>query len=586
MKARRQPIPVRTTLDEVLGVAARGDDGLTFVRDRQDETRLSWQEVEERARRCAGGLLQAGIAPGERVALILPTDPDFPVAFFGSLLAGAVPVPLYPPVRLGRLEEYHDATAAMLAAAGARMILTNRRVRSLLGETVVRARPELGCRVLSDLDLSSPAPHPQCHPEDLALVQFSSGTTRSPRPVALTHAALMAQCEAMRPLLRGHDDAGQRGVSWLPLYHDMGLIGALLGAVTYPGPLTLIPPEQFLAQPALWLQTISRQKATISPAPPFAFALCTRRIRDEEMEGCDLSSWRLAICGAEPIQPSVLERFSARFARWGFRTRALAPAYGLAEASLAVTCTPPDQDPSFESVDPGHLAVGEKIRPGPRPVTAVGTTLFGTELEIRDGSNRLLTAGHCGHIWVRGPTVMREYLDQPEATAEVLCDGWLDTGDLGFVLADRLHVIGRTKDIVVVRGANHRTEEFEACLQDLPGVRPGRVVAGCFMPADADGEELLLLVERSPHARDVTDADLVTAVNRRIRARTGIQPGKVVILKPGTLLRTSSGKLRRSASVQQYLAGTLTPPGAVHGAALTGQVLRSAFGFLRARLRP
>ena len=585
MKAHLQPAPDRSTLDAALAVAAAGDDGLTFVRNLEDETVLSWREVAARARRCAGGLRQAGVAPGERVALILPTEPDFPVAFFGTLLAGAVPVPLYPPVRLGRLDDYHDTTAAMLTAAGAQLILTNRRIRSLLGQTVDRARPARGCRVLDDLDQNAPAPRPVSRPEDLALVQFSSGTTRSPKPVALTHAAVMAQCEALRPLLRSSDDAAPRGVSWLPLYHDMGLIGALLGAVVFPGSLALIPPERFIAQPALWLQTISRQQATISPAPPFGFALCTRRIRDEEMAGCDLSTWRLAICGAEPIQPAVLERFSARFAPWGFRAKALAPAYGLAEASLAVTCTAPDEEPSFQKVDPEHLTVGEAVRPGPRVITSVGAPVAGTRLEIRDDADRPLSAGHCGHIWVRGPTLMREYLGQPAATAEVLRDGWLNTGDLGFVLADRLHVVGRTKDIVVVRGANHRAEEFEACLQDLPGVRPGRVVAGSFMPPDADGEELLLLVERSPHARDVTDADLVTAVKRRTRERTGIQPGQVVLLKPGTLLRTSSGKLRRGASVQQHLAGNLTPPGAVHGAALIGKLLRSAVGFLRAWLR-
>lgn len=586
MKAHRQPAPDRSTLDTALVLAAAGDDGLTFVRDSEDETALSWREVSERARRCAGGLRQAGVAPGERVALILPTSPDFPIAFFGILLAGAVPVPLYPPVRLGRLDDYHDATAAMLTAAGAQLILTNRRIRSLLGQTVDRARPTHGCRVLDDLDLNAPPPAVTCRPEDLALVQFSSGTTHSPKPVALTHAAVMAQCEALRPLLRSPDDAGQSGVSWLPLYHDMGLIGSLLGAVTFPGSLALIPPERFLAQPALWLQTISRHRATISPAPPFAFALCTRRIRDDEMAGCDLSSWRLAICGAEPIQPAVLERFSARFARWGFRTRALAPAYGLAEASLAVTCTPPQEEPSFQKVDPEHLTVGAAIQVGSRTVTGVGAPVVGTRLEIRDDADRPLPAGHCGHIWVRGPTLMREYLGQPDATAEVLRDGWLNTGDLGFVRAERLYVIGRTKDIVVVRGANHRAEEFEACLQDLPGVRPGRVVAGSFLPEDADGEELLLLVERSPHARDVTDTDLIIAVKRRTRERTGIQPGQVALLKPGTLLRTSSGKLRRNASIRQHLAGTLRPPGAVHGAALTGKLMRSAVGFLRTWLRP
>ena len=547
MRASLQPVPDRPTLVAALEFAARGEDGLTFVRELQDETSVSWHEVEQRAHRCAGGLKKAGIEPGDRVALILPTGPDFPVAFFGALLAGAVPVPLYPPVRLGRLNEYHTATAAMLTAAGARMIVSTRRIRSLLGEAVFHARPPLGCRVVDDLDSEPVGPLPTCHPSQLALVQFSSGTTRAPRPVALTHAALMAQCEALRPLLHGADGAGQRGVSWLPLYHDMGLIGALLGAVTFPGPLTLIPPERFLARPALWLQTISRHRATISPAPPFAFALCVRRVRDDELEGCDLSSWRLAICGAEPIQPAVLERFFERFAPWGFSARALTPAYGLAEATLAVTCTPCDQGLTSLAVDPRQLSVGEVIRPGKRSIIAVGETLAGTRLEIRDGAGLSLTDGHCGHIWVRGPTVMRDYLGQQKATAEVLREGWLDTGDLGFMHEGRLYVVGRVKNVIVLRGANHHPEEFEICLDGLAGVRPGRTLAAGFIPKDGDGEELLLLVERAPGAIEITDAALTAAVNRRIRVRTGIRPGRVVLLKPGTLLRTSSGKLRRAA---------------------------------------
>jgi acyl-CoA synthetase (AMP-forming)/AMP-acid ligase II len=203
VSASLQPDTAPATLDTALAFAARGDDGLTFVRDLQDETCFSWQIIEEKAGRCAAGLRQAGITPGQRVALILPTGPDFPIAFFGSVLAGAVPVPLYPPVRLGRLDEYHGATATMLTAAGARMIVTTRRIRSLLGETVARARPPLGCRIVDDLDRDPAGPLSTPTPEDLALIQFSSGTTRAPRPVALTHAAIIAQCEAMRPLLHG-----------------------------------------------------------------------------------------------------------------------------------------------------------------------------------------------------------------------------------------------------------------------------------------------------------------------------------------------------------------------------------------------
>ncbi len=310
--------------------------GLRLVDRQERETFHSWAAIAEASARVAGGLAELGIRPGERVALIYPTSPEFFHAFFGTLLAGAVPVPLYPPVRLGRLAEYHARTAAMLGAAGARVLLADRRVHALLGETLALARPPLGGLTLDDLPQDAQLATDGA-PGDLALVQFSSGTTVEPKPVALSQRAVLAQVRTLNALWPAAEPGAITGVSWLPLYHDMGLIGCVFPALERPSVLTLLPPEAFVARPALWLRALGRHRGTISPAPNFAYALATERIRDEEMEGIDLSPWRFALCGAETVVPDVLRAFAARFARWGFRPEALKPVYGLSEAALAVT---------------------------------------------------------------------------------------------------------------------------------------------------------------------------------------------------------------------------------------------------------
>jgi acyl-CoA synthetase (AMP-forming)/AMP-acid ligase II len=266
---------------------------------------------------------------GERVAILLPTSPGFMDAFFGTLLAGAVPVPLYPPVRLGRLEEYHRATARMLEVTSAAVVLTDLKIKLLLGAAVEAARPRLGCKTVDEVSRGDDALSVSVRPEALGLIQFSSGSTVDPKPVALTHAALMAQVaalEAASPLPPG---ALPVGVSWLPLYHDMGLIGCLLSALYYPGNMVLIPPEAFLARPALWLRALSRHKGFISPAPNFAYGLCLKRVKDEELQGVDLSAWKHALNGAEPVSLETLRRFADRFERYGFSPSALRPVYGL-----------------------------------------------------------------------------------------------------------------------------------------------------------------------------------------------------------------------------------------------------------------
>ncbi|HYG66702.1 MAG TPA: AMP-binding protein, partial [Anaeromyxobacteraceae bacterium] len=334
------PPPPRPTLRDGLDAAAGAPGsrlGVTFVSLREEETFLRWGEVRERALRAAAALAGLGVAPGDRVAIVLRTEPAFLDAFFGAWYAGAVPVPLYPPVRLGRMDEYLAATARMLAVSGARLVVAGGAVRRLLAEAIARARPPLGCVDAAALERPRRGLARPIGPDDLGLVQFSSGSTVDPKPVALTHGALAAQLAALVEATGRPDAAREALVSWLPLYHDMGLLGGLLGPATYPGPCVLVAPEHFLARPALWLRAIARHRGTLSPAPSFAYAYAAERVSDDELRGLSLASWRLALDGAEAVSADAMRRFAARFRPHGFDPASLVPVYGLSEAALAVT---------------------------------------------------------------------------------------------------------------------------------------------------------------------------------------------------------------------------------------------------------
>ncbi|HET9599288.1 MAG TPA: AMP-binding protein, partial [Anaeromyxobacteraceae bacterium] len=448
-----QPAPSSPDLVTALARAAASASGVTFVALDEREEALSWAEVRARAARVAGALAALGVRRGDRVALVFRTEPAFLDAFFGALLCGAVPVPLYPPVRLGRMEEYLAATARMVRLSGARLVLAGGAVRRLIGEVVARARPELGCRDVQALEREGAPLELRPAPDDLALVQFSSGSTVDPKPAALTHGGVCAHLASILALLRpGPLD---RVVSWLPLYHDMGLIGALLSAIAYPGPAVLIPPEHFLARPALWLRAIARHRATISVAPSFAYAYAADRVKDADLAGQDLSTWRAALDGAEPVSPAALRRFAARFAPHGFDPAALMPVYGLSEAALAVTFPPAGRAWRSRTVDPAALAARGAVEPGRREVVSVGVPIPGVEVEVRDPEGEPLPERRLGRIFARGGGMMAGYLGQPEATARAVQGGWLDTGDLGCVDGGELFVHGRAKDVVIVRGANH-----------------------------------------------------------------------------------------------------------------------------------
>jgi fatty-acyl-CoA synthase len=581
MKGPTLPPVKYATVTEMLAATARTEFALTFVDAAERETVLPWAEVHRRARCTAAGLRRLGVAEGERVAILLPTAPSFMEAFFGALLAGAVPVPLYPPVRLGRLEEYHRSTARMLEVTSAAVVLTDRTVKLLLGAAVEAARPRLGCRTVDEVSRGDDALAVAVRPETLGLIQFSSGSTVEPKPVALTHAALMAQVaalEAASPLPPGTPPVG---VSWLPLYHDMGLIGCLLTALYYPGNLVLIPPELFLGRPALWLRALSRHKGFISPAPNFAYGLCLKRVKDEELQGVDLSWWKHALNGAEPIALETLRRFAERFERYGFSSSALRPVYGLSEASLAVTFPPGGRGPRSLEVDAGVLAREGRVVEGSRALVSVGSPVAGFEVEVRDEQGQELPERRVGRVFARGSSVMAGYFGDAEATARALGpDGWLDTGDLGFMADGELYLTGRAKDLVIIRGANHAPQSFEECLQGVEGVRVGCAVALGFTPEGSEDEALLILAERAePEAEDA-------AVEERVRAAVvagaGVRPHTVRMLEPGTLPRTSSGKLRRAEALRRYLSGELKPPKKVGAVGLAVEMAKSALAFVRA----
>ncbi len=499
-----------TTLEAALRRAARFPGiGLRFLDRHERPTFVEWSEVLSIAESAGRGLAAGGVQPGDRVAIVLPTGIEFFAAFFGAILAGAVPTPMYPPVRLGRLDEYHERTATMLTASDSVVVVTSPTIRRLLGRTIELAnqgRPPSRvrrCTTVAVLHSKEAGGRlVTCSEDDLCLVQFSSGTTGEPRPVALSHRAVQAQSKVIEDLLPDTPELTQAGVSWLPLYHDMGLVGCVIPALNRPGVLTLINPEHFIARPAVWLRAISAYGATISPAPNFAYALCVDRIRDDEIDGVDLSSWNHALNGAEPVAPSVLRSFTERFGRWGLPPEAITPVYGMSETALAVTFSDIHAPFRTVTVDSIRLAEGH-ARPDDDGVelAVVGRPLQGFGVEVRSESGDVRPDGEVGEVWVTGPSMMDGYLGRPEQTAEVLRDGWLRSGDQGFLHDGELVLTGRSKDVLIVRGRKYPPHVVEQAVDGIDGVRTGCAAAVTHLPSAGTVEELVLFVE---HQADAT----------------------------------------------------------------------------------
>lgn len=494
---------------------------------------------------------------------MLPTGFDFLRAFQGTLLLGAIAVPIYPPVRLDRLAEYAERQSAILRSAGARIMITIGRAKAI-AEVLKSIVPTLQDVVTAD-DLAGD-PHarlrmsPQSRPEDPAFIQYTSGSTGAPKGVLLTHANLMANIRAIglgldaRPI--------EVGVSWLPLYHDMGLIGSWLFTMASAYPLALRSPLSFLSRPERWLRDIHRRRGTMSAAPNFAYELCVRRIRDEDIEGLDLSSWRCALNGAEPVRPETIERFVQRFARFGFRRETMMPVFGLAECSVGLTMPPVQRGPKFDRVDrtafeQGHAQEAAEGDPHPNLFVCVGQALPGHEIKVVNEAGAAVPEREVGRLLFRGPSMTSGYYRNEEATASIRCaDGFLDTGDLAYIAGGELYIAGRLKDLIIRGGRNLVAAEIEEAASEVAGVRKGCVAAFGVTESRSGTEQVVIVAEtraRAAAERDVIERQVVERVTEAI----GAPPDVVRLVRPGSVLKTSSGKIRRNDTKALFLKGAL-----------------------------
>ena len=559
--------------------------GARFVAPNEEATFYPYQDVLRRAQKAAAALQARGLQRGDRVALILSTSIEFFDSLLGVQLAGGIPAALYPPFRLGKLDEYFARLRKMLTKVGAKYLITEGRIRKLLGPGVVGV--ESLREVLDAKDLQSGGGRWQpvdVDPDQPAFLQFSSGTTVEPKAVMVTHTNLLANLTMMQKCLvyRGEDEIDNGCVCWLPLYHDMGLVGCLYLGMYYPGTVTYMGPDTFLAKPAIWLRTLSRYKSAISPAPHFAYSLCATKIKDAEMEGVDLSRWRAALNGAEPIESDGVQRFTERFARWGFQPTAMTPVYGLAEAGLGVTFTELDDPPRFTEFSREGLWNGGTAHLGPgRRIVSVGRALPSVEVMIVDDQEQRVPDGRVGRIWVKGPSITKGYWESPELTANMIHGDWLDTGDLGFFHEGELYIAGRAKDLIIIRGRNYAPQEMEELLLDVEGVRKGCAVAVSTM-VEGEGEQLIILAEKDPRSKR-TEEDVIAEINHCILTGLSLKPRDVEMLESGTLPRTSSGKLRRSEALRQFLAGELVPPEKVNALKLLFEVGKSQLAWAKFR---
>ena len=579
------------TLIEVLAYHVRSHGNRPHVllwRGEDDEQTITYAELDREARVMAAGLIEHGLTPGERVAIMLPTEAAFFEAFFGVLFAGGIPVPLYPPFRRAQVEDHLRRQAGILRNAGASLLIIGSEIRNV-GQLMLGLCEDLRCvetvQALSragSIEQIVPA-----GPETIALIQYTSGSTGDPKGVVLTHANLLANIRAMGEAL----DASSADVfvSWLPLYHDMGLIGAWLGTLHYGVPTIIMPPLAFLADPGRWLRAMGRHRATLSAAPNFAFELCCKNVRDEDIKGLDLSSIKMLVNGAEPVSPATIERFTARFAKLGFQPEALAPVYGLAENSVGLTFPPIGRGPIVDKVQrPALSRDGDAKMADPGDATALqfvacGRPIEGHEVRIVDEASAELPERTEGRLQFKGPSATRGYFRNDEKTKALFDGEWLESGDRAYIASGDVFITGRIKDMIIKAGRNIYPHELEELVGGVDGVRKGCVAAFPSKSGGADTERLVLLVETR-----LTEPDAIDALRSRIvevaKMQLDIAPDEVVLAPPHTVPKTSSGKLRRSAARTRYESGLLSEKGST----LWWQLARlslSGFGNRVRRLR-
>jgi fatty-acyl-CoA synthase len=540
------------SVPEMLDYAARGETGITFYSVRGEIiSALTWREIRERAHVSARRLIGAGFARGERILIAADTWPGFFDAFFGAQYAGLLPVPVSVPVGIGGKDAYLEQLRRQLAASGAVAAVGTEDLAGFLADAA-RGLPAVrlhgGSSVLDALPEKQVDLRP-LGPADLCYIQFSSGSTRHPHGVQITQSALMANLEGMTGPAGLEVVSGDRVVSWLPLYHDMGLIGFTMAPLSTQLSIDYLTPRDFARRPTQWLNLISRNRATIAYSPSFGYELASRRAANQVPDDLDLSSWRHAGIGGDMIRPDVLERFAATFEDKGFNRNAFIPSYGMAEVCLAITFCQHGTGVRTDTVasDNGRL----------RRFVVCGKVLPGHQLQVRGEDGKELADRAVGRIFVSGPSIMPGYFGEPEATHEVLSDdGWLDTGDLGYMLAGEVVVTGRAKDLIIVNGRNIWPQDIEWAIESRRVVKNGDSVA--FSVDSPDGERVVVAV-LARVSGDEARRNLASDVAGAVRETIAVDCDVVLVPPAMGLPTTSSGKLSRSRAKANYLAGLYAP---------------------------
>ncbi|MFO1254605.1 MAG: fatty acyl-AMP ligase [Sphingomonadaceae bacterium] len=549
------------TFGEALDYAARGKRGLNFHDPRGVLKRVyPFSELRGDALDTARRLIAHGIAKGDRVALIAETGPEFAALFCGCIYAGAWPVPLPLPTSFGGKDAYVDQLAVQLASSDPKILFYPAEIAALTHPAAERQ----GCEGMSWQDFAQrPAPDcalPEASGDDISYLQYSSGSTRFPHGVAVTHASLLNNLAGHGEGMKMEQD--DRCVSWLPWYHDMGLVGCFLSPIANQVSADYLKTEDFARRPLAWLDLISRNPGnSLSYSPTFGYDICARRISSQSnvAERFDLSRWRIAGNGADMIRPDVMQGFVNAFAPAGFKASAFLPSYGLAEATLSVTIMPPGEGIRVELVEEERLSGTPRDLSRParyRAIVNCGKAVKDMEIEIRGPKNEALGDHQIGKVLCKGPSVMVGYFRDPEATEACLVDGWLDTGDMGYMVDGYLFIVGRAKDMIIINGKNHWPQDIEWAVEQLPGFNHGDIAA--FSVEAENGEEQVAVLVHCRVSDPAERVRLHDTIRDKVRSILG-HPAIVELVPPRTLPRTSSGKLSRAKAKKQYLSGEIEP---------------------------
>lgn len=547
------------TLVSALARLPRGTErGFRFIGRDREERYYPYEALEAEALRRAAFLSTLGLTKGDRVALVIGEPHEFVLTLLGSMVGGFVPVPIFPRASFKNVESYIDTLSHIVGISSASVAVCMEGNRDVVTQLEGRV-PCLKRVVTVESCFEGPTPAftpPTITPDDLCFLQFTSGSTNKPKGVMVTHRSLVANATSFLGPYGLDRREADVAVSWLPLFHDMGLIGFVLGTILCDIQPVILPTETFARSPGLWLETISKYKGSITFAPNFAYGLVTKRVKDKDVPALDLSYLRVAGCGAEPIRAATLQEFAKKFAPAGFRANALLPSYGMAESCLAITFHQLDTPMIVDRLDAdamkrGFATKADDSTPTVLEVVSCGVPFPGHELVVVDDDGKPLPERRVGHVWSRGPSVTPGYFENPEATAEGFGDGWLKTGDLGYFADGNLFICGRSKDLIIVRGANFYPQDLEWVASDLEGVRRGNVVA--FSVLKDGTEELVIAAEASSQ-----DAPrLREELNQAISSSFGITPMHVALVRVGELPKTSSGKAQRRKTKAMYESGEL-----------------------------